>query len=187
MVDFHDMNGDGRLDIITNETPNDFVWLQQPDHPSKAWPIHQIGTIAPDNSAGITVADIDGDGDQDIMAGGYSQNPRDHDGEEITAESHVGRIAWFENPGEPEGQWTRHDISRRKRGMFDAFVPRDMDGDGDLDFVATRGNSANFDGVFWLEQVRTGQPVKSFAPARDSESAPLPLPGGRAALANSEF
>jgi VCBS repeat protein len=176
MLDINDMNGDGRLDIITNETPNDFVWLEQPDDPAKAWPIHPIGTMAPDNSAAITVADIDGDGDSDIITGGYSQNPRDHDGEDITAASHTGRIAWFENPGNPDQQWTRHDISRRKRGMFDAFAPRDMDGDGDLDFVGTRGNSGNFDGVFWLEQVRTGKPVKAFTPGRTSESAPLPLP-----------
>ncbi len=176
MVDFHDLNGDGRLDIITNETPNDLVWLEQPDDPTKAWPIHRIGTIAPDNTAGITVADIDGDGDQDVITGGYSQSPRDHDGENITAKSHTGRIAWFENPGDAPAEWTRHDISRRKRGMFDAFVAHDVDGDGDLDFVATRGNSGNYDGVFWLEQVRTAKPLRAFTPARKSESEPLPLP-----------
>ena len=72
--------------------------------------------------------------------------------------------------------WIRNDISRRKRGMYDMFLPRDMDGDGDVDFVTTRGNSGSFDGVFWLEQVRTKKPVKSFQPARDKESAHLPLP-----------
>ena len=46
----------------------------------------------------------------------------------------------------------------------------------DVDFVATRGNSGNFDGVFWLEQVRTKEPVRSFEPARASESVQLPLP-----------
>jgi len=52
-----------------------------------------------------------------------------------------------------------------------------MDADSDIDFVTTRGNSGNFDGVLWLEQVRTPQPVKSFQPAREKESAHLPLPG----------
>ena len=80
------------------------------------------------------------------------------------------------NPRMLSNPWTRHDISRRKRGMYDAFIARDMDADGDVDFVTTRGNSANFDGVLWLEQVRTKEPVKAFQPARVSESAHLPLP-----------
>ena len=176
MVDFHDFNKDGRLDIVINETPSTFVWLEQPSELNQPWRIHQIGTIAPDHSAGITAVDINGDGLKDVITGGYSQAPRDHDGENITAESGAGRITWFEHPGDPTGIWIRHDISRRKRGMFDAFIPRDMDGDGDVDFVATRGNSGNFDGVFRLEQIRTPAPVISFQPARASESAHLPLP-----------
>jgi hypothetical protein len=75
--------------------------------------------------------------------------------------------------------WTRHDISRRRRGMFDQFVPRDMDGDGDIDFISTRGNSSIYDGVFWLEQVRTSSPVPSFAPARKQDSPEIPLPAGK--------
>ncbi len=61
--------------------------------------------------------------------------------------------------------------------MFDKFVPRDMDGDGDADFVATRGNSAPYDGVFWLEQVRSTDPRPSFERAReaDRQEARLPL------------
>ncbi len=39
--------------------------------------------------------------------------------------------------------------------MFDKFIPQDMDGDGDIDFATTRGNSSIYDGVLWLEQVRT--------------------------------
>ncbi len=177
-VVFHDLNGDGRLDIILQETPTIVIWLEQPDDYAKPWPIHLIGDLAPDSSTGLGLADINGDGRPDVFTGGYSQNPRDHDGEEITAESRTGRLAWFEQPADPAERWTRHDVSRRKRGMYDAFLPRDMDGDGDVDFVTTRGNSANFDGVLWLEQVRTPEPAPSFQPARENESAHLPLPPG---------
>jgi hypothetical protein len=45
-----------------------------------------------------------------------------------------------------------------------------------MDLVATRGNSGIFDGVFWLEQVRSPQPQASFTPARATESRALPLP-----------
>ncbi len=88
----------------------------------------------------------------------------------------VGRIAWFANPGDPKRAWIRHDISRRARGMHDEFFARDMDGDGDVDWVGTRGNSGTYDGVFWLEQIRTEQPVRAFTPKRVVESRPLPVP-----------
>jgi hypothetical protein len=109
------------------------------------------------------------------MTGGYSGGARDADNDRSpTAVS--GRLAWYENPGDMTKPWIRHDISRRRRGMFDQFVPRDMDRDGDLDFVTTRGNSSNYDGVLWLEQVRTPQPAPSFKQARDKDSPEIPLP-----------
>jgi hypothetical protein len=60
--------------------------------------------------------------------------------------------------------------------MYDAFIPRDMDGDGDIDFVATRGNSGNNDGVFWLEQIRSSIALPVLEAARKTESEPIPLP-----------
>ncbi len=175
-VAFHDLNGDGRLDIVLQETPTLVVWLEQPEDDRHDWLIHRIGHIAPDSSTGLAIADIDGDNLPDVITGGYSGNPRDHDGADVTVNSPVGRLAWFKNPGDASARWTRHDISRRKRGMYDMFIARDMDGDGDVDFVTTRGNSGEFDGVLWLEQVRTEKPVWAFWPARASESAHLPLP-----------
>jgi hypothetical protein len=176
MIDFADFNRDGRLDMVMNETPTTLVWLEQPPSFDKPWIVHRIGHIAPDSPTGITVADINSDGRPDVITGGYSQNPRELDGAAITAESVCGRLAWFENPGVPGRAWIRHDINRTKRGMYDAFIAGDMDKDGDLDFAGTRGNTGNFDGVFWLEQVRTKDPVRSFVPARQKDSAHLPLP-----------
>jgi hypothetical protein len=60
--------------------------------------------------------------------------------------------------------------------MFDKFEVRDMDADGDADFVSTRGNSGPYDGVFWLEQVRSESPRPAFEAARAHESPELPLP-----------
>ncbi len=176
MADAADLNGDGRVDLVMNETNAKLCWLEQPKSLDEPWVLHHIGTIAPDTPTGITLGDIDGDGKLDVITGGYSQNPRDHDGANITAKSVAGRIAWFRNPGDPTRPWIRQDIARNKRGMYDAFVARDMDGDGDLDFVGTRGNSGEFDGVYWIEQVRSREPRKAFTPARAKESEPLPLP-----------
>ena len=178
-VEFADLNHDGRLDLVLQETPVLNVWLEQPPDPTvEPWTIHVIGDTAPDNPTGLALFDIDDDGDLDLWSGGYSSRPRDRDGEDKTAKSVAGRLGWFANPGDPTGEWTRHDVSRRVRGMFDEFVVLDMDQDGDSDLVATRGNSGHYDGVFWLEQVRTAEPRRSLFPARESESRHLPLPPG---------
>lgn len=94
----------------------------------------------------------------------------------VTPQDALGRLAWFENFAIGDNRWQRHDISRRKRGMFDKFIARDIDGDGDLDFFGTRGNSAPFDGVFWLEQQRSSLRGPSFIPAEAEDSAEMPLP-----------
>jgi hypothetical protein len=177
-MDYSDLNGDGRLDIVTFNTARllgiDAAWIEQPASPDEPWVFHRIGNYAPDQLVGISVADIDGDGDDDVMTGGYSGSSRLQDGvADITAA--VGRLAWFENLGNGI-EWKRHDFSRRERGMFDKFVPYDIDGDGDLDFFGTRGNSGEYDGVFWLEQVRSDAPLAAFSPARTVDSPEFPLP-----------
>jgi hypothetical protein len=178
-MDFVDLSGDGRLDIVTFEftrlVGRSVVWLEQPAQRDGEWRLHAIGDYAPDEVVGLLAADINGDGRPDIMTGGYSAGARAGDGK-IDVQAPAGRLAWFEQPREPGAGWIRHDISRRQRGMFDMFVARDMDGDGDVDFVSTRGNSNRYDGVFWLEQIRSAAPRRRFDAARANESPELMLP-----------
>ncbi len=184
-MDVSDMNHDGRLDIVTFDTARllgiDAVWIEQPASPADPWILHRIGTYAPDQLVGIGVADIDGDGDDDVITGGYSgewfhsdSNTRLQDGL-ADPFSETGRLAWFENQGNGQ-DWLRHDFSRRERGMFDKFIPLDIDNDGDLDFFTTRGNSGEYDGVLWLEQLRTDEPVRAFMSDHEVDSPEIPLP-----------
>ena len=174
--EFLDLSGDGKLDIVVAERRTELVWLEQPAEFSKPWTLHHIGSMAPDTATGFVAADINEDGLLDLMVGSYSTGPRDRDGENVTLHDRLGRLAWFEHPEDPTQTWPRHDISRRKRGMFDKFVALDLDGDGDEDFVGTRGNSVPYDGVYWLEQIRTQHRVPSFKPAREVDSQEMPLP-----------
>lgn len=173
-LEYADINHDGRLDII-GASDKGLIWIEHPPAINKPWKSHYIGTFVPDSITGLEIADIDGDGNTDIIAGSYSRGPRTGDGD-VDKSDALGRIGWFKNPGIGKSNWTRHDISRRKRGMFDKFIARDMDSDGDIDFVATRGNSAPFDGVFWLEQQRFDKPQAVFKAARSEESPEMDLP-----------
>ncbi|MEX0619763.1 MAG: VCBS repeat-containing protein [Pseudohongiellaceae bacterium] len=173
-LEYADLNDDGRLDIIGAGTQG-LAWFQQPERAGDAWLAHQIGSFAPDSITGLEVADINGDGFVDVISGSYSRGPRTGDGDVDEGDA-LGRVGWFENPGDATAAWTRHDVSRRQRGMFDKFIARDMDGDGDIDFIGTRGNSAPFDGVFWLEQIRNPQPAPAFQSARSNDSPEMPLP-----------
>lgn len=101
----------------------------------------------------------------DVVTGGYSGTniidgassgaSRKIDDPSVTSASSVGRIAWLQNCGSANDKWRRHDVSRRARGIFETYVSRGVDGDGDIDLFSTRGNSGQYDGVFWLDRVRT--------------------------------
>lgn len=175
-MEFVDLSGDGRLDVVTfgggGLLGPQLVWLEQPATPKASWIVHSIGTTAPDNIVGVVATDIDGDGTVDVLTGGYSGGSRTAD--EPNPAAALGRLAWFANEG--SGGWTRHDFSRRQRGMFDKFIARDIDGDGDVDFLGTRGNSGPYDGLFWLEQVRSVEPQPAFDRARGAESPEVSLP-----------
>jgi hypothetical protein len=176
-MDYADIDGDGRLDIVANAWFNSLIWLRQPAEYDSPWEATLIGEIAPDFLSAVKLADIDGDGDLDVFSGAYSRGPRDVDGPDVGVDDPLGRICWFENPGVVRNrQWTRHDISRRKRSMYDEWLARDMDDDGDLDMVGTRGNSFPFDGLIWLEQVRTSDAQPAFKQAREVDSEQMPLP-----------
>ncbi len=176
-MEYADLDGDGRRDIISTAWPGWIVLLRQPENKTDNWKFSAIGNAAPDQLVSVRLADIDGDGDLDAFTGAYSRGPRDRDGPLVSADLPIGRIAWFENPGNKSlSDWPRHDISRRKRGMYDKWLFRDLDGDGDLDVLGTRGNSEPYDGVFWLEQVRTDKPVAAFTQARAIDSLQMSLP-----------
>ena len=175
-MDYADLDGDGRRDIVSTAWPGMIVLLHRPEHPDDTWKISVLGSALPDQLISIRLGDIDGDGDLDIFSGAYSRGPRDRDGPLVTVDDPLGRITWLENPGDGSVPWPRHDISRRKRGMYDKWLLRDLDGDGDLDAVGTRGNSAPYDGVIWLEQVRDAEPHPVFVEARAIDSQQMPPP-----------
>ena len=90
--------------------------------------------------------------------------------------SSAGRITSVGNPAKASSKWVCRDISQWTRGIFDMYISRDLDRHGTMGRISPSGNSGDYDGVFWLEQVDPKAPVPSFTPARAIESPALPLP-----------
>jgi hypothetical protein len=170
-MDYQDLNQDGRLDIVSTVWPYYLVALYQPEDPNMVWDMDVIGSIKPDQLVSVSLADIDSDGDFDAFVGSYSRGSRDKD-DESSENQALGSVAWFENT---KSGWKKNNVLRRKRGMYDKWIPLDIDEDGDLDFVGTRGNSKPYDGVIWLEQIRSEEPLPIFKQARIIDSINIPF------------
>ena len=170
-MDYADMNLDGRLDIISSVWPSSVYILYQPKYPYERWNIKKVGSIKPDRLVSVAVADIDNDGDQDIFSGSYSLGSRNKDDIDSSNKAY-GSVVWFQNNSK---SWKKNNILRRKRGMYDKWIPIDLDKDNDMDFIGTRGNSEPFDGVLWLEQLGYDYSQKVFFPARKIDSKSVPF------------
>lgn len=91
-----------------------------------------VVSTAANGPQAIFAADIDGDGDVDLLS----------------ASQFDDRIAWYENDGTPDnGGWTAHDISTAANFGEGVFAI-DLDGDGDIDVVSV---SRYDDKVAWYE------------------------------------
>ena len=86
----------------------------------------------------VFVADMDNDGDLDIVIGAYD----DH------------TIAWYENDGAADPSWTAADIATSADGASGVYAA-DMDNDGDLDIVSA---SRNDDAIAWYENDGAADP-----------------------------
>jgi hypothetical protein len=120
-VELGDLNGDGRPDMILSPAEGAFriSWLEAPDNPKRdAWREHVIESPY-DTCHALQVADLDGDGDRDLVTAKMhqSQDPDD--------------VSIFLNGG-AGATWTKRVISTR--GSHDVVVA-DLDGDGDPDIV----------------------------------------------------
>ncbi|MFZ5830067.1 MAG: FG-GAP repeat domain-containing protein [Planctomycetota bacterium] len=106
-----DVNNDGFADIVVGGAKGPLVAYLAPD-----WKKHQLA-VGGWNGVNGELADVDGDGDRDIVMGG---------------------TVWFENPGVDGRQWEQRTIDPQKAHDIEVA---DLDLDGQMD-VVTRDQSA---------------------------------------------
>jgi hypothetical protein len=128
-----DLDGDGDLDVLgASNLADEITWWENDGSPADGgWATHTIDG-AFDEAASVAAADLDGDGDLDVLgAAGIADD-----------------ITWWENDGSPaDGGWATHTID----GAFDgatSVAAADLDGDGDLDVI---GAAVYADDITWWE------------------------------------
>lgn len=143
-----DVNGDGRTDLLANSAqpvgpfPNSAAWLEVPPdpHSSTAWKRHIFARRdAPGLSHYLGIGDVNGDGRMDIAMGAKG-GPQDTTGQGEW-------FAWWEAGADPTRPFTKHELPGPQPGATN-IQQADVDGDGDTDFIASRGHGH---GVIWFE------------------------------------
>ena len=114
-----DMDGDGDLDIISASLLDDTIaWYENDGNADPTFTATDIATSA-DGAYSVFAADMDGDGDMDIVSSSFYDDT----------------IAWYENNGNANPTWTAADIATSADGAISVFAA-DMDGDGDMDILS---------------------------------------------------
>ncbi|MBL90870.1 MAG: hypothetical protein CMH56_03550 [Myxococcales bacterium] len=141
-----DVNGDGNMDLLVASFNDDKVtWYRHNGGESPSFTPVVINNADVDGNAGINGnvdgashavgADIDGDGDIDI----------------VSASNNDDQVAWFENVNNEDFEF--HVITQGARGA-QALAVADLDKDGDVDILVA---SYYDDTIVWLDNDGTGQ------------------------------
>lgn len=143
-----DVNGDGKLDLIANSwrsgnqsrIPDSITWFDVPENPriQRSWrPVVFARGDAPGGNHYMGFGDLNGDQRPDVACGAKG-GPQFPGGE---------WFAWWEQPQDPDQRWIKHVLSDKEPGASN-IVAVDLDDDGVLDLVASRGHGR---GVLWFK------------------------------------
>ena len=140
-----DVDGNGRVDLLVNNfeshgaAPNSLTWLRIPRKPrsASAW---DRSVLAKGDAAGgnhyFGFGDVDGDGRGDVCIGAKGKPFKGGNW-----------FAWWKNPNDARDVWSKELIAENEIGAT-CIMPADLNGDGVVDFFATRGHGK---GVLWFE------------------------------------
>ncbi len=129
-----DVDGDGDIDAVSASFYDDKIaWNENLGGGGTSWALHTISTSA-DGALWVNVADVDGDGDLDVLSASYFDD----------------KIAWYENAGGGGTSWMLHTISPFVDRVLSIYAA-DVDGDGDIDVLSASAGSGSK--IAWYENV----------------------------------
>jgi hypothetical protein len=137
----YDVNNDGKMDIIYGQGHSyGLYWLeQQGEGGGRQWIKHTIDESFSQVHA-LALADIDGDGEMELLAG---KRYRGHSGNDPG--SYDPLVVYYYKINRKTGEFTRYPISvNGTAGAGTQFVTEDMDGDGDIDIVTAGKTGVHF-------------------------------------------
>jgi hypothetical protein len=136
-----DLDGDGDLDVLSAAAGSGKIaWHQNMDGLGGSFHAQTISTAA-DGAWAVIAADLDGDGDLDVLSASQNDN----------------KIAWYENTN-GAGVFGAQRIVSTSADVPVSIAAADLDGDGDVDVVSA---SAADDKVAWYEN---GDGAGTFGP-----------------------
>jgi len=145
-----DMDGDGDIDIISASDVDDTIaWYENDGNANPSWTASDIDINA-DNAKSVFAADMDNDGDMDILSASVNDNT----------------IAWYENNGAADPTWSASDIATSASGATSVFAA-DMDNDGDMDILSASQNDHT---IAWYENNGAADPTWSASDIATSAS-----------------
>lgn len=145
MVYAADMDGDGDVDVLSaSSNDNKIAWYKNLDGLGN-FSTELIISSTANGALSVHTADIDGDGDQDVLSASYIDD----------------KIAWYENTDGLGGFGGQQIISTDFLAPISIYAA-DFDMDGDIDIVSASADDVDFIGVFnktiWFENTN-GQGV----------------------------
>ena len=145
-----DIDSDGDMDIVSASIKdNTIAWYENDGNATPGFTARDITTSA-SGATNVSAADMDNDGDMDIISVSHNDN----------------KISWYENDGAANPDFIKHDINEAVNGFLYSIFAADMDGDGDMDMVTA---SANNDRIDWYEN--DGAPDPNFTITNVATSA----------------
>lgn len=144
----YDVNRDGLADIVTScaHGTGIFWYAQHRDTGSGIrWKQHVIDDSWT-QAHSITLADMDNDGDKDLVAGKRFMSHNGHDPGAFQPLC----VYWYELTPGPEPEWKRHTVTAGEGIGSGLNLPVvDLDGDGDQDIIVT----GKWGGPVWFENL----------------------------------
>ena len=175
----YDVLNNGKMDIIYGQGHSyGLYWLEQTEDTlgKRQWVRHAIDESFSQSHA-LLLADIDGDGQPELITGKRYRGHSGHD-----AGSYDPLVVYYYKINRKTGEFTRYPISvNGTAGVGTQIIAEDLDGDGDID-LATAGKT----GVHYFENLTINKVSKEQREKENLLDHNWPYPGEGSTVTQEE-